>query len=177
MQGMMEKDTRRWNLVPENGGRSMSLVQAELPHIKALILQGVATAVNKDLSSKFAKYLEKNYPLVPVTGYSIDWDRVPNSIRLRLNQMTEEETREFIYSTTLGQHRYAAIWYGRTQPCLVCELSFAAENLDLLFSSGWGARYVFGSDGRGEDAEFFFPDFVEVDIDNWLSGIRRTRSR
>jgi hypothetical protein len=155
----------------------MTIIHVNLPHIQELISQGQAEIRHGKMSLNFAEYIEKNYPFIPVTGYSINWDNVIHKIRLRWDHATDQQVEDFIYSTTISDYQLVAVWYGRRQPCLVCHLSFAAENLDLLFASGAGARYMFGIKKKGESEEnpAFF-DFIEVYNQEWISGIGRSQN-
>src|SRR5438128_5547575 len=136
----------------------------ELPHIKRLIDQGILIPTNPDISRQFAEYVEHHYPFVPVTGYTIDWQRVPGGYRLRWDIATNEEVADFIANTPLVIHLWVVAWYRRHEPSFICEQSFAAQNLDALFGLGWGTRYLFGVD-RNQDSGcmFIWDDFIEID--------------
>ena len=152
----------------------MSIVYTTLPHIKNLIDCDQAFILNSQLSSNFAIYIEKNYDFIPVTGYSIDWSNVSNKIQLRWDNIENEKLIiDFINTTTLSKYSQVAIWYGRKQPCLGCSLKFAIKNLELLFASGGGARYIFGiKKSENLDTSFFFSDFVEIYDTKLISGVR-----
>lgn len=152
----------------------MTIIGTQQQHIQELISDGVAHMFDKKISSDFAQYIERNYPLKPVTGYSIDWSNQEGCTRIMWSQVTDDEVEAFIYDTTLGQHSYTAVWYGRNQPGIICDLEFSAKNIDLLFASGGGVRYLFGARRLDScQASFCFSDFVEVDGSIWISGFRK----
>ena len=145
------------------------------PHIQDLLAKGVAALTPDGVSAAFYTYMERHYPLVRVTQDSIDWAKVPGAIRLAWLQASDEEVARFLATTTLGRYTRVAVRYTSDEPCLVCDLSFASRNLDVLYWSAEGARYVFGvaTDESGEET-YCFADFAELDLDDshWLSGIK-----
>src|SRR3954468_23414062 len=117
----------------------------ELPGIKDLIESGVLIPTAADVAREFAGFLESRYPFVPVTGYSIDWARVPGSRRLRWDTASPDEVVEFVNRSPVGAHSEVAIWFRRSEPCYVCDRAFAASRLDELLAPVFGERYVFGA--------------------------------
>ena len=171
------------------------LIDTELSHLRAMIQSGDATLLPTQVCRDFNAHLVQRYPWVPVTQDSIAWARVEGSKRLNLVQeetvtqsrlgglrvvtkrvhahVGEAELTRFVRSTRFGRHEYAAVVYGANEPGLWCSMEFAIRNLYTLFSSGNGARYLFGIDVTSEGTLVtHFDDFVEYDADDdlFLSG-------
>ena len=142
----------------------------ELPGIKEWIESGDLVPTAVEVANEFAAFLESHYPFVPVTGYSIDWARVPGSRRLRWDTASPEEVVRFVNGSPIGAHSQIALWFRRSEPCYVCDLAFAASRLDELLVPVFGERYLFGAgnNGRGEPV-FFWNDFIEAQGMTWLS--------
>jgi hypothetical protein len=145
----------------------------QLPEVAALIDAGKLTVTDAAMSENFARFIEGHYPFLPVTGYSIDWSQVPDAVRLRWDETIDRlNVADFLYGTPLVRHQFTAVWYGRSQPCVVGKFYHIAYNLELLVPPGLPERYLFGIDGVAPDLEPTFADFVELAGAGWLSAPR-----
>jgi hypothetical protein len=141
----------------------------QLPGAAALIAAGKLTISDPAMSEQFARFVEEKYSFLPVTGYSIDWSSVPGALRLNWNETVDEsQATDFINETSLARHRFAGVWFGRSQPCVVGKYYNVAYNLGEILPPRLGVRYIFGVDGEAPAFTPTYADFVEL-ADTWLS--------
>ena len=141
----------------------------QLPGVAALIAKGILTISDTAMSEQFARFVEERYPFLPVTGYSIDWSSVPGAARLHQNETVDRlQVADFIRETGLARHRFAGVWYGRSQPCVIGKYYVVAYNLDEILPPQPAPRYLFGIGGEAPAFTPTFADYVEL-AGNWVS--------
>ncbi|BBB68360.1 hypothetical protein UNDYM_4107 [Undibacterium sp. YM2] len=157
-------------LKPQLTQATMVSLIVDLPKNRELLENGSATLFERDLCSEFDAHITENYPW-HVSGMRLGWGRIPNSMQLPWNEVSDEETEIFISNTSLGKFTDVAVIFSGSQPGLICTLQFAKANIDLLSFHCPGLIYIVPlSDAKNRILEH--DAFIEIDGVRWISGFR-----
>jgi hypothetical protein len=129
-------------------------------HINDWIKSGKAVPAPASLSERFAQYLES----LPwgFGGMGLDWSRIAG-IEANLAVQSHEDLLQWLRLTALAKDDCVVFCFGRSEPCLVCDIKFGIGNVDAAFWGVPGRRYLFGANWREGNLESFFEHFAEYD--------------
>ena len=122
-------------------------------HLEKWIENAQAELVDKEVSSRFTKYLNSlNWS---VSGLKLDFNEFPHK-KINLSQIEESTLVSEIKNSSIGQSEKLFFFYNDTKPCLACELEFGLKNIDQAYWKAPGPRYMFcGNIIEGEVQEDF----------------------
>jgi len=149
----------------------MSDHNVEHPRIQHLIKENKVKVLGAEYSAEFDNYITNCYPWAPVTGYRIDWKETKKPYkRIHWEKLTEEETRNFLNTTCMGNFKEVCFIYGSRQPALLANYDFASLKLDILALFGIHVSFMVGvKRNKFNIPELVKECFVEIDSVEWLT--------
>jgi hypothetical protein len=82
---------------------------------------------------------------------------------LQVPEDVDSDFVEICRGTPWGRHDYLMITYTGQEPALLCKVTDAIADLDLLYSGASGTRFACGADTAGDSVVLSCREFFEYD--------------
>ncbi|HEV7951242.1 MAG TPA: hypothetical protein VGP24_15885 [Glaciihabitans sp.] len=130
----------------------------ERPHVADWLARHPHRVLDQGFSSELEAYLNT----LPWAGSHVDW-RLVNHHSLELPEEPDAEFLKRCRRTPWGRHDYLMIMYSGQEPAILCSITDAVPDMDLLYSGAPGTRFACGAYVVGDAVTLSCSDFVEYD--------------